>query len=127
MGGYREISNKSKIASEVYISPNSQMFIDETSELVIEKNVVLKDVKISAMNNSKICKNTYFSVYNSLIIKMEKFTYIEDNVKFLSEEHTNIIINDQVYIYNFCQIKARRDVNIRIGNNTSLGCYDFFI
>lgn len=72
-------------------------------------------------------QNTYFSVYNSLIIKMGKFTYIEDNVKFLSEEHTNIIINDQVYIYNFCQIKARRDVNIRIGNNTSLGCYDFFI
>lgn len=36
------------------------MFIDDTSELVIEKNVVLKDVKILAMNNSKICKILIF-------------------------------------------------------------------
>lgn len=117
------------ISEEAVVSPNAQIFADETSRITIRDHVIINDnVKIFAMNHSRIeigeettiDKDAFINVEASMIDIGDK-TSIGSKASISSKDSSSVVIRRNVKIGTECSISTTMTSNLVIGEKTGIG------
>ncbi|SEJ04314.1 transferase hexapeptide (six repeat-containing protein) [Lachnospiraceae bacterium A10] len=120
-----------EISANSFLSLKTQIFADETSKIIIDDGVVIKDnVRITSTNNSiiHICKSAYIG--NETVIGADENSKIEvkENVDIGKQSEINAVSNSKIAcgdenIIGHNSIMFARESDISIGLHTTVGPY----
>lgn len=122
------LSENCSISKEAVVSPNVQIFADETSRIIIRDHVIINDdVKIFAMGHSQIEIGEETTIDRDAFINAEASqidigdkSSIGSRAGVSAKDASSIIIGENVKIGNECNISALSKSTLVIGEKTGI-------